>query len=67
MVFGEVLGLKIQDQLDAEHTTPATIATIDAQPAPIVERESFRMSGLYGEIPGSSCEPIRVGCWSTHE
>ena len=65
MVFGEVLGLKIQDRLDAEDTTPAS-ATVEASPT-LIERESFRMCGLYGEIPGSSCEPIRVESWATRE
>ena len=65
MVFGEVLGLKIQDHLDAEQSTSAT-ATLEA-PATLSEREGFRMFGLYGEIPGSSCEPIRVESWSTRE
>jgi hypothetical protein len=65
MVFGEVLGLKIQDHLDAEQPA-STSATIEALP-PMTEREAFRMFGLYGEIPGSSCEPIRVESWARSE
>lgn len=65
MIFGEVLGLKIQDRLDAENLAP-TSAAVEVAPAP-TELESFRMRGLFGEIPGSSYEPIRVECWSTRE
>jgi hypothetical protein len=60
-MFGEVLGLKIQDRLDAERFTP-TVATLE--PVDTRETESFRMRGLFGEIPGSSYEPIKVESWS---
>ena len=63
MVFGEVLGLKIQDQVDEEPFAPAAIESSCAT----MENESFCMRGLYGEIPGSSYEPIRVESWSTRE
>lgn len=62
MMFGEVLGLKIQDRLDAERFTPAG-ATAEPAATPS-ETESFRMLGLFGEIPGSSYEPIKVESWS---
>ena len=62
MLFGEVLGLKIQDRLDAEQFSP-TSATLEAVSS-ASESESFRMLGLFGEIPGSSYEPIKVECWS---
>jgi len=65
MVFGEVLGLKIQDRLDAEKPVPAS-AAVEVALAPVA-CESFRMLGLYGDIPGSSYEPIRVECWSKSE
>jgi hypothetical protein len=65
MILGEVLGLKIQDRLDAERSTLPT-ATIELSQTPS-ERESFRMRGLYGEIPGSSCDPIHVECWSARD
>jgi len=65
MSFGKVLGLKIQDRLDAEGSTTIT-ATIEFPQTPS-DGESFRMRGLYGEIPGSSCEPIRVVSWSESE
>jgi hypothetical protein len=65
MVYGEVIRLPIQDRLDAERFSPISGAPEGV--AGSTDRESFRMLGLFGEIPGSSCEPIHVEHWTSRE
>jgi hypothetical protein len=65
MIPREDLTFGLQDRLDAERLRP--VPTISELAAAQLERESFRMLGLFGEIPGSSCEPIRVQRWATSD
>lgn len=65
MIYGEV-GLRFQDRLDVERFSPVSTPIAEVVESKS-EYESFQMRGLFGEIPGSSCEPIHVERWTTSD
>ncbi|HTL30357.1 MAG TPA: hypothetical protein VL282_14090 [Tepidisphaeraceae bacterium] len=60
------VGLRFQDRLDVERFSPVSMPVaefVETQQ----EKDAFQMRGLFGEIPGSSCEPIRIARWTTSD